>query len=158
MRKLWRSSRLLWIQAALLAVWIGAPPLSRADTPACIGACAVARAIVADLVATFEADKAFYTSRRFSEADTRARFIDPFFDALGWDTGNRQRRQLFTQDTVAEARLRYGQAMRYSDYGFRIDARAVFFVEAKAVRRDIDDPDHVFQARRSKSRGCGSIS
>ncbi len=38
--------------------------------------------------------------------------------------------------------------MRRADYAFRVDARTLFFVEAEAVRRDIDDPDYAYQAKR----------
>ncbi len=140
----WQSLKSIGIRAALVVVWLGAASASQAEPPVCIDACARARAKVAGLVAKFEANKAFFTSRRFTEADTRALLIDPFFEALGWDPTNRARRQLYRQDTIAEARLRVGRAMRYADYAFRIDARTLFFVEAKAVHRDIDDPDHVY--------------
>ncbi len=136
------------IRAALVAVWLGAAAASQAGPPVCIDACALARAKVAGLVAKFDANKAAYTSRRFSEAETRALLIDPFFEALGWDPTNRARRQLYGQDTIAEARLRFARALRRADYAFRIDARTHFFVEAKAVHRDIDDPDHAYQAKR----------
>ncbi len=135
----WKSTG---IRAALVAVWLTSASVSQAEPPVCIDACALAREKVSGLVAKFEANKAAYTSRRFSEAETRALLIDPFFEALGWDPTNRARRQLYGQDTIPEARLRVGRAMRYADYAFRIDARTLFFVEAKAVHRDIDDPDH----------------
>ena len=38
--------------------------------------------------------------------------------------------------------------MKYADYGFRIDARAAFYVEAKAANQSLDKPEHVFQAKR----------
>ncbi len=144
-RQSWKSTA---VRAALVAVWLASASASQAGPPVCIDACAQARAKVAGLVAKFDANTAAYTSRHFSEAGTRALLIDPFFEALGWDPTNRARRQLYAQDTIAEARLRFARALRRADYAFRIDARTVFFVEAKAVRRNIDHRDHVYQAKR----------
>ncbi len=92
MGMVWQSWKSTGIRAALLAVWLASASASQAEPPVCIDACAQARAKVAGLVAKFEANKAAYTSRRFSEADTRALMIDPFFEALGWDPTNRARR------------------------------------------------------------------
>ena len=85
MEIVWQSLKSLGIRAALVAVWLGAAAVSQSAPPVCIDACALARA-------KFEANKAAYTSRRFTEADTRALLIDPFFEALGWDPTNRARR------------------------------------------------------------------
>jgi predicted type IV restriction endonuclease len=41
------------------------------------------------LVEQFERDNHFYLSKQYLEAQARQDFIDPFFEALGWDIGNR---------------------------------------------------------------------
>jgi hypothetical protein len=40
------------------------------------------------LVVKFEADKAHYLSKDYSEAQARIDFITPFFKVLGWDVEN----------------------------------------------------------------------
>lgn len=107
-----------------------------------------ARARMVALVTAFERDAADFTSRAFKERDTRDRFIDTFFEILGWDMRNLRRAYLFGQEVIPETRLRIGRTMRYADYGFRLDGRAVFYVEAKAANQNIDDPKYVFQAKR----------
>jgi hypothetical protein len=145
-RAVWYVARL----AVFLAVLVLGSPSPHAETAPlpCEGACAAARAKVAALVAAFEAGAAHYTSPAFSEGQTRARFIDPFFEALGYDPANRAGAPLFRRDAVPEARLRIGPSTRFADYALRLDARTIFFVEAKAAHQSLDDPAHVFQAKR----------
>lgn len=112
----------------------------------CPSACEIGREKVATLVADFEQNKDFYKSRAFSEADARAHFIDGFFEALGWDVANSAGYQLYQQDTVPEARLWKRGAVHYADYGFRIDGRTAFYVEAEAISRDIDNQEYIDQA------------
>jgi hypothetical protein len=40
------------------------------------------------LISKFEADKDYYLSKAYSEAQARVDFITPFFKALGWDMEN----------------------------------------------------------------------
>lgn len=130
----------------MVAALTGSP--IAAGTDDCPAACETARATIAGLVREFEADADRYTSPAFSEAETRVQFIDRFFEALGWDVTNREQAHLFDQDVIPETRLRIGPVMRYADYGFRLNAQAVFYVEAKAANQNIDKPKHIFQAKR----------
>ncbi len=41
-----------------------------------------------NLIAKFEADKGYYLSGQYSEAQARVDFITPFFKTLGWDMEN----------------------------------------------------------------------
>lgn len=43
---------------------------------------------VRDLVRLFEANLADYKKPSFNEAQLRRQFLDPFFEALGWDVAN----------------------------------------------------------------------
>ncbi len=133
------------LKVVFIAVLLGSafPP---ANDNRCSLACQLGRAKVAALVAEFERNKAHYTSRAFSEADVRKHFINGFFEALGWDVDNSSGFQLFRQDTVPETRLWKSAAVHYADYGFRINGRAVFYVEAEAASRDVDRPDFIAQA------------
>ncbi len=70
MGMVWQSWKSTGFWAALVAAWFASASASQAGPPACIDACALARAKVAGLVAKFEANKAAYTSRRFTEVET----------------------------------------------------------------------------------------
>ncbi len=138
------------LYAAFLAVVLAGLPAAAQAAVAddCPATCEAARAEVAELVREFKADAGRYTSTAFSEAETRTQFIDRFFEAFGWDVTNRAQAPLYDQDVIPETRLRIGPVMRYADYGFRLDARAIFYVEAKAANQNIDKPKHIFQAKR----------
>ena len=43
-----------------------------------------------ELVRKFQANAAEYLSADYSEAQARRQFIDPLFDALGWDLPDQQ--------------------------------------------------------------------
>jgi predicted type IV restriction endonuclease len=47
-------------------------------------------ATVLEIVERFDRDKAAYKSGLYNETQARQEFIDPLFEALGWDIGNRQ--------------------------------------------------------------------
>lgn len=87
-------------------------------------------------------------SHKYHEQNVRDDFIDKFFEVLGWDVTNKNQVLLYAQDSVLESRLKIVQTTKYVDYAFRIDGRNVFFVEAKAASKDIDNPDFIFQAKR----------
>ncbi|CAG0931183.1 Type IIS restriction enzyme Eco57I [Thermoflexales bacterium] len=44
---------------------------------------------VARLIEKFNRQRAHYLSTAYNETDVRAEFIDPLFEALGWDVANR---------------------------------------------------------------------
>ena len=66
--------------------------------------------------------------KRYDEANTRKDFIMPFFEGLGWDTRNRE-------EVCEEARV----SRQRVDYSFRLKGATKFFVEAKALKVDLDD-------------------
>lgn len=45
---------------------------------------------VLELVARFDTHRDHYTSPNYNEAQVRSEFIDPLFEALGWDVQNRK--------------------------------------------------------------------
>jgi type I site-specific restriction endonuclease len=45
---------------------------------------------VLDLVERFERNREAYKSPSYNETQLRREFLDPFFEALGWDVNNRQ--------------------------------------------------------------------
>ena len=46
--------------------------------------------IIADLVKRFEDNLETYLSGSYNEAQVRQEFLNPFFDALGWDVYNKK--------------------------------------------------------------------
>ena len=85
-------------------------------------------------------------------AEIRNGFIDPFWNALGWDVRNRAHKSDAEKDIVIEAHVgtieEGRRRSRRSDYLFRIGGFPRFFVEAKkpAVNLALDN-DALFQAK-----------
>ncbi|HLB32198.1 MAG TPA: N-6 DNA methylase [Patescibacteria group bacterium] len=71
--------------------------------------------------------------KRMNEETTKAKFIRPLFEALGWD---------FEEDVLLEDKISHGRV----DYNFRIEGRTKFFLEAKPLKVDIDDLKYAKQA------------
>lgn len=108
-----------------------------------------AREAVAKLVELFDRDREEYKSLRYNEDRTRRDFIDPFFEAFGWDISNRQGVLQSYRDVITEDKLTIGGRAKAPDYSFRIGGNRVFFVEAKKPSVNIrEDQDPAFQLRR----------
>lgn len=68
---------------------------------------------------------------RLNEAETRLRFINPFFEILGWNILNPR-----------EVKIESATAKQYStwpDYRFIIERKTKFFVEAKKPAVKLSD-------------------
>ncbi|KKS37365.1 MAG: hypothetical protein A3G49_00300 [Candidatus Sungbacteria bacterium RIFCSPLOWO2_12_FULL_41_11] len=70
---------------------------------------------------------------KYTEEDTKKGFIQPLFEALGWNFHDRK------EVSAEESR---------SDYGFYINERPKFYLEAKALRVDLMREDFANQAIR----------
>jgi len=44
---------------------------------------------IRELVELFQANRAAYRSASYNETQVRVEFVDPFFEALGWDIHNK---------------------------------------------------------------------
>ncbi len=66
--------------------------------------------------------------KRYKEEDTKAEFIEPLFEALGWDVRNTEN----DDEVVREEKISKGRV----DYSFRINGIPKFFLEAKALKED----------------------
>ncbi len=76
--------------------------------------------------------------KEFNEEKTKKEFIEPLFEALGWDVRNK-----YNDDEVnVEEKISNGRV----DYSFRINGIPKFFLEAKAIREDLENPKFVEQA------------
>jgi hypothetical protein len=104
---------------------------------------------VLDLVKRFSDNKESYKSPTFNEAQLRIDFLNPFFEALGWDIANKQGFAEAYKEVVHEDAVKVGTATKAPDYSFRIGGQRKFFVEAKKPFINIkEDIDPAFQVRR----------
>jgi len=96
-------------------------------------------------VEDFSANKHEYLSHDFHETNARSRFIDPFFQALGWDF-EQTNLKFHLWDVVRE----YSEKTtgKRPDYAFRVNGDLKFFVEAKAPWVPLTKKEPVFQAKR----------
>ena len=73
--------------------------------------------------------------KSFNEAATKQGFIQPLFEALGWNFTDTD--EVSPEDNTSNGRV---------DYAFKLHGVSQFFVEAKAFKEDINDPKHIKQA------------
>ena len=101
------------------------------------------------LVETFDRNLVSYHTSAYNETQLRRDFLDPFFDALGWDVANRKGYDQRYREVVHEDAIKVGGTTKAPDYCFRVGGVRKFFVEAKAPVRNIArDPAPAFQLRR----------
>jgi hypothetical protein len=94
--------------------------------------------IVVELVDAFERNLEAYTSPQYKEAEVRAEFIDPFFEALGWDVQNKRKYAESYKDVIHEPSLENEQSSRAPDYSFQPGGQVKFYVEAKKPSVHLD--------------------
>lgn len=76
--------------------------------------------------------------KSYNEAQTRNEFIEPLFEFLGWDMRNLgTENEVTTEENISGDRV---------DLAFRINGIPAFFLEAKAMRVDLDDWNWAEQA------------
>ena len=91
-----------------------------------------APAVIVELVERFESHLDTYRSADYNEAQLREEFVNPFFDALGWDVYNRKGYSDAYKEVIHEAAIKVGGRTKAPDYCFRAGGgKASFFVEAK---------------------------
>jgi len=102
------------------------------------------------LVENFDRHRDEYHAAAYNEAQVRKEFIDPFFEALGWDMANRSGKAEDYKDVLHEASLKMPSgATKAPDYAFRIGGVKKFFLEAKKPSHDIkEEIDPAYQLRR----------
>jgi len=105
--------------------------------------------IILDLIERFERNIEAYKSGSYNETQVRREFIDPFFEALGWDVNNREGNAEAYKDVIHEDTVRVSGITKAPDYSFRIGGQRKFFVEAKKPSINLkDNPAPAFQVRR----------
>ncbi len=108
-----------------------------------------AKRIIGERVELFARNLAQYRHPDYKEAHLRQEFLDPFFEALGWDVGNRQATDEVYKEVVSEDSIKVGDSTRAPDYSFRIGGVRKFFAEAKKPALLIKtDASAAYQLRR----------
>ena len=104
---------------------------------------------ILDLVERFDRNRAAYRAGQYNEAQLRIEFLDPFFEALGWDMYNKHGYSEAYKDVIHEDSIKVGDATKAPDYCFKIGKERKFFLEAKKPSVDIrGDVGAAFQLRR----------
>jgi len=86
---------------------------------------------VLKLIENFERNIESYKNQYYNEMQLRREFIDPFFEALGWDVSNKDGYAPAYKDVIHEDAIKVGSATKAPDYCFRIGGARKFFLEAK---------------------------
>ncbi|PKO04765.1 MAG: restriction endonuclease subunit R [Chloroflexi bacterium HGW-Chloroflexi-3] len=95
--------------------------------------------IIHQLVQQFSDNRDAYRSGRYNEAQLRQEFLNPFFEALGWDVANRKGYSINYREVVHEdsIHIKGSPHAKAPDYAFRLGGVRKFFVEAKKPAEDI---------------------
>jgi len=72
---------------------------------------------------------------KYNEEMTKKGFIEPLFRNLGWNIEDSE--EVTLEESISKRRV---------DYGFRIKGIPNFFLEAKSLREDLDNPEFIKQA------------
>ena len=109
-----------------------------------------APAAVRELVERFDAHRETYQSGQYNEAQLREEFLNPLFEALGWDVYNRKGYADAYKEVIHEDAIRIGGRTKAPDYCFRAGGGVrSLFVEAKKPSVDIGEAvSPAFQLRR----------
>ena len=111
--------------------------------------CHEAKIKIEQLVERFARNLDVYKRAEYKEAHVRVEFIDPLFEALGWDVRNVQGYAEQYKDVVHEDALKVSGATRAPDYCFRVGGVRKFFLEAKKPSVSVKgDVGPAYQLRR----------
>jgi hypothetical protein len=109
-----------------------------------------APAVVKELVERFDAFKETYLSNKYKEIELRQEFLNPLFEALGWDLFNLKGYADAYKEVIHEDAIKIGGRTKAPDYCFRAGGgQRSFFVEAKKPSVDIGEAiSPAYQLRR----------
>lgn len=104
--------------------------------------------IIKLLIEKFNSQIDYYKTLNYNETQTRQDFINPFFEALGWDIDNKKQQLETYRDVRHEDRIKVKGRTRNPDYSFNIEGKRKFFVEAKKPAIPIrENPEPALQVR-----------
>jgi len=93
---------------------------------------------IAQLIDKYEQIREAGRVKLYTEEETKKEFILPLFKALGWDVNSKE-------EVSAEEHIK---SSGMADYGFYINGRAKFYLEAKSLKADLHREDYAQQAIR----------
>lgn len=103
------------------------------------------------LIEKYEVNRVYYRTDKYNETLLRSDFLNPLFEAFGWDIKNSAGRSVNEREVLLEEPLKSGVAehTKKPDYTFRLYAERKFFLEAKKPSVDIlSNPEPAKQVRR----------
>src|ERR1700722_16831877 len=104
---------------------------------------------IKEKVEQFRDNRDLYKSTDFKEHQLEQQFINPFWEALGWDVANDQGLAHGYQDVIVQPGLRIDGTMKAPDYVFRAGSEKKFYLEVKAPKVNIaKDPAPAHQLKR----------
>lgn len=104
---------------------------------------------ILELIDRFHRNIESYRRQAYNETQVRQEFINPFFEALGWDIINKSGYAEAYKDVIHEDAIKVGNATKAPDYCFRIGGVRKFFLEAKKPSVSIkDEASPAYQLRR----------
>jgi hypothetical protein len=90
-----------------------------------------------------------FRSGNYNEFQLRKQFLDPLFEALGWDMANSQGLAPQYRDVIHEDAIKIGPHVKAPDYAFTLHGQRKFFLEAKKPSVNIKgDVAPAYQLRR----------
>ncbi|MDD4652323.1 MAG: N-6 DNA methylase [Methanothrix sp.] len=108
-----------------------------------------APAKIIELVEKFERDQDIYRSSQYNETELRTEFINPFFEALGWDVYHKQECRADKREVKEEDAVDVEGKIKNPDYSFRLFDKRKFFVEVKRPSINIESGVYpAYQIRR----------
>ncbi len=108
-----------------------------------------AKRIIGERVEWFARNREQYRHPDYPEARLCTEFLDPFFQALGWEVSNRQGWSEVDKAVSSEDAIKLGETTRAPDYSFWLGRSRKFFVEVKKPQLTLRaDAGAAFQLRR----------
>ena len=104
--------------------------------------CAAHRKQATSLIPIYARPMAVLFRLRDNESQVRRDFIDPFFEALGWDMQNKQGFSQTYRHVIHEDSLAVEGSTKAPDYCFQLGGKRMFFVEAKKPAVDLKESVH----------------
>ncbi|RKZ40332.1 MAG: restriction endonuclease subunit R, partial [Gammaproteobacteria bacterium] len=104
---------------------------------------------IKELVERFQNRLNEFCSNQYKEVHMRQEFIDRFFEILGWDMYGDRVTSFINREVILEDKVQIEGKTKAPDYGFYINTKRQFFLEAKRASLDIfSDKESAFQLRR----------
>lgn len=105
------------------------------------------------LINAYKKEYDIYRSPRYSEAQLRIDFLNPFLKSFGWDVDNEATKSQFLRDVIQEESIDVEDensiTKKNPDYTLRIQGTRKLFIEAKKASIDLDKSNKpAFQIRR----------